>query len=234
MRVDYAADGVGLRGKNLSMLHEPRFKSAWDFSFERNREGWAKQGTPPDIRLRASVCCWAARHALTLDGDFVECGVHTGLLSLTVCHYLDFGKLSRCFYLYDTWKGIPLEDLKDSERLKASQFNQDVYFDCYELAKKNFLPFSNVKLIRGTLPDTLDETCPEKIAYLSIDLNSATYEEVTIKKLWAHIVPGGPIVIDDYAFRGHEEQYDMWNRLAEGNGIAILTIPTGQGLLLHP
>src|ERR1700733_11727570 len=96
MRVDFRSDGVGVIGKNLSFLAEKKFLSAWDKSVALNVEGW--NGAVPDIRWRAHVACWAAQQALTLEGDFVECGVHTGLLSLTICNYLDFNETDRRFW----------------------------------------------------------------------------------------------------------------------------------------
>ena len=90
---DFTGDGMALIGKNTSFIDDPRFSAAWRKAVEGNVEGW--RGNVPDIRWRAHVACWAASHALTLDGDFVECGVHTGLLSLTVCNYLDFNRTGR-------------------------------------------------------------------------------------------------------------------------------------------
>lgn len=107
VKVDYFSDGVGTRGKNLSFLDEPKFAQACGEAEQLNAEGWS--GSAPEIRWRAHVACWAAKHALSLEGDFVECGVHTGLLSRTICEYLDFGRTGRNFWLFDTWTGIPTD-----------------------------------------------------------------------------------------------------------------------------
>jgi O-methyltransferase len=52
----------------------------------------------PDIRWRAHVAIWAAANGLNIEGAFVECGVHTGLLSLAICHYLGFNQLNKKFF----------------------------------------------------------------------------------------------------------------------------------------
>jgi O-methyltransferase len=224
---DYQADGVAVKGKNISSLSETAFDRAFKEATRLNVEGWG--GTVP-----AHVCCWAAKNALLLKGDFVECGVHTGLLSLTVAHYLDFAKLDRKFWLLDTFKGIPLERVSDEEKSHAKQLNEDVFFDCYDLARRNFEPFPNARLVRGILPDSLAETQIDRIAYLSIDLNNAVAEMATIEHLWSKMSPGAIVILDDYAFIGYESQHRAWDSFAESHNSMILTVPTGQGILIKP
>lgn len=228
--VDYFADGLATAGKNLSFMLDARFHQAWQFSVEGNKAGW--KGQVPDIRWRKHIACWAASHALTLDGDFVECGVHTGLLSMTICSYLDFEKTDRNFYLFDTFNGIPIDQLRSEEKALGLSHNQHIYFDCYDIAQRNFAAYPNVHLIRGRLPDTLTGVPLSKIAYLSMDLNNANAEEMTIRTLWEKLVPGAVVVLDDYGFTGHEAQYTMWNGFAREKGRMIATLPTGQGLLI--
>lgn len=229
-KLDFFADGMGVRRKTLDHLSEPRFVEAWAFAKAGSAATW---GTVPDIRWRAHTCVWAATQALHLDGDFVECGVNTGLLSMTVCHYLDFGTIDRTFWLYDTFNGIPAELLEGRERSMAEATNAAFYVDCHDVALKNFSPFPNARLVRGMLPATLSAE-PKRIAYLSIDLNSATFERQTMDVLWDRLVPGALVVIDDYGFRGHEDQHEFWDDLARGNGVMVLSLPTGQGLLVKP
>ncbi len=228
---EYEANGLAVKNRRLDFLDEPRFAAAWAAAVEGNREGWPRK--MPDIRWRAHFACWAAHHGLTLEGDFVECGVHTGLLSMTVCHFLDFQDLPRTFWLFDTFEGIPMETLPEDERKAAEGFNRDLYFDCWEIVRRNFGPYPNARLVRGILPDSLAEADLTRIAYLSVDLNSASAEKAVMEMLWDSLVPGAVVLIDDYAFKGHEAQYRMWNSFAESRGRMIATLPTGQGLLLR-
>ena len=233
MQVDFKGDGLGVKNKNLSFLSDPKFIQAWDEASRLNREGWSKTGIGvPDIRWRAHVCCWAARQALTLDGDFVECGVHTGLLSLTVCNYVNFASLPRHFWLFDTYNGVPLSRVMEEEQGHVQQLNDLIYFDVYEYASRNFKPFPNAKLVRGTLPESFAEVQIDRIAYLSIDMNNANAERESIEAIWPRLVAGAVVVIDDYAFARCEEQYAMWNRFAQAHEKMVLTVPTGQGLLI--
>lgn len=233
MSADYKSDGLAVKYRNLSFMSDPAFAAAWSNAVELNREGWArnKRGVP-DIRWRAHICCWAAQNVADLDGDFVECGVHTGLLSLTVAKYLDFQNSHKKFWLFDTFAGIPVTQLTGEERARAEAFNAGTYFDVLKLAQRNFSPFHNAHIVQGELPQSLATVDIEKICYLSIDLNNTIAEQQTIEVLWPRIVRGGIIILDDYGFKGHEAQYAMWNAFARKNGRMIATLPTGQGLLI--
>ncbi|AFL49376.1 O-methyltransferase [Sinorhizobium fredii] len=228
----FHSDNVRVVKKNLGFLDEPRFKTAWEFGRDGNKHAFGKKRDVPDIRWRAHVCCWAASNALNLEGDFVEFGVNGGLVSMTVCDYLDFGKQNRSFWLFDTFAGIPTESLSGEAEEKAKRANDGLYSDVFEIAKRNFSKFANARLVRGNLPGTLDASPVGKIAYLHVDLNVAKYEKQCIERVWDRIVPGAPIVLDDYAFQGHEDQYEMWNEFTAARGHMVLTLPTGQGMII--
>lgn len=229
MRVDFKSDGIGVSGRNLSWLAEPRFVAAWEAATAANGAGWG--GKVPDIRWRVHTCIWAAQQALRTEGDFVECGVHTGILSVAIAHYLDFANINRTFFLFDTFEGIPSGELTGKEADMARDHNQRLYFDCFDIARRNFSPWPNAKLIRGQLPGTLDALGERKVAYLSIDLNSATYEMAAIERLWDHLSPGAVVVLDDYAFSNYEDQFQAWNAFAAKVGRPIMLSPTGQGII---
>ena len=51
-----------------------------------------------------------------LAGDFVECGTNTGIMSLAICKYIDFNNTGKRFFLFDTYCGIPEEQILPEER----------------------------------------------------------------------------------------------------------------------
>ena len=53
----------------------------------------------------------------------------------------------------------------------------------------------------------------------------------TINAVQDRLSAGAHVVLDDYAFAGHEAQYRAWNDYARTRQRAILTLPTGQGLM---
>jgi hypothetical protein len=229
LRCDYRASGLGVRNMELEFLREPAFSSAWTKAVAAASYGWSD--LVPDIRWRAHVALWA-RRGLQIEGDFVECGVYTGLLSLTICHTLEFAKLDRKFFLFDTYDGIPIEGLPPGEREIAEEMNRHMYKDVFAEVQKHFAPFPNAILVRGKLPESLAGAELRRIAYLSVDLNNATAERPCIETLWPKLSQGAIVVIDDYAHKGHRPQYDMWNDFGAKVGCPIVTLPTGQGLMI--
>lgn len=233
IRVDWRGDGMGLTEKNTGFLDDPKFAAAWTQSRSLNMEAW--HGRVPDIRWRAHVCCWAASQAMHIPGDFVECGVHGGLLSITVANYVDFASTDRNFWLFDTFSGVPVDQVDEADRAQAERLNSHHHgADIYEIAKRNFASFPNAHLVRGMLPGTLADATIDKVAYLSMDLNNAVAEHLVIEQLWPKLSPGAFVILDDYAFVGYESQYTMWNEFARAQGVEIMTLPTGQGLLAKP
>ncbi len=223
---EYEADNFAVRNKNLAFMRQPDFADAWEHAADGNAIAW--NGKRKDVRWRAHTAVWAAQHGLKLEGDFVECGVFLGFLSMTICHALNFANVSKSFYLFDTFDGLPEDGTAETSRRNGS------YFDCYEQAKKNFAPFPNAKLVRGRLPETLDDVSIDRIAYLSVDLNHAATEEAVIDELWGRLSSSAIVLIDDYAFATHEDQHEMWDKFAASKGCSILTMPTGSGVLIKP
>jgi hypothetical protein len=49
---------------------------------------------------------------------------------------------------------------------------------------------------------------------------------------WEKLVPGGMILLDDYAYAGYEDQNRAFRLFAAQKSAEILSLPTGQGLIL--
>jgi hypothetical protein len=168
-------------------------------------------------------------------GDFVECGVNTGIFSLAICDYLDFNATDRSFWLFDTFAGIPEEQVSERERsLGRLEENSAWFSDCFELATANFAPFPRAKLVRGKVPDTLSTVEIERVAYLSLDLNIVEPEIAALEFFWDKLSPGALVVLDDYGWSAYRPQKEVMDAFASTRGVEILTLPTGQGLLLRP
>ena len=159
----------------------------------------------------------------------------TGIYSLAICQYLDFEKVNKSFYLFDTYRGLPPEDLTAEERALGRQEQGESYYEeCFEVTKQVFAPYPNAQLVRGRIPDTLDSVRIDKVAYLSIDMNLVAPEMAAINHFWDKLVKGAVIVLDDYGWIGHEQQKLAMDAFAASKGTSVLAMPTGQGLLLKP
>lgn len=228
----FEGDALRTYCKNVSWMQEPRFREAYETGFNSGH----RYSHLPDLHLewRIHVILWAAQQALHHPGDFVECGVNTGIFSLTVCKYLDFAKLPRRFYLFDTFAGIPESQMSATERTHRLKENRDFYQDCFDIARQNFSPWPNTQLVRGLVPDTLSNVDIQQVAYLSIDMNIAKPERDALEFFWPKLVSGGVIVLDDYGWKNYAEQKATIDEFANAHGIQICTLPTGQGIIVKP
>lgn len=76
------------------------------------------------------------------------------------------------------------------------------------------------------------------IAYLSIDMNCAYPEVKAMEFFWDKLVPGGTVIFDDYGFSANQsgfiEQKKALDSFADSRSVSILTLPTGQGVMIKP
>ena len=226
----YNQDGLATV-HNSDFVADPAFLAAYEVGM---------QNSSPSTRIewRVHVAIWCASQCFFLEGDFVECGVHTGILSGAILEYLKFSEAKdRKFYLFDTWNGIPIDQMSDSERnfgltnMNRKYQNGDTV---YELAKAKFAKWPNVELIRGQVPETLSNLNAKKIAFLSIDLNVAAAEIGAIEILWPRLASGAYVLLDDYGWAAHIHQKLAWDDWAKNQGIMILSLPTGQAIIRKP
>jgi hypothetical protein len=112
--------------------------------------------------------------------------------------------------------------------------NEKMYSECYARAVKNFAPFPRAKLVRGRVPDTLATAPIGRVAYLSLDMNVAEPEWAALEHFWDKLSPGAPVLLDDYAWANFPAQKAAHDAFARAHNVSILTLPTGQGLLLKP
>lgn len=221
----YHEDGLATE-HNCDFLQEPRFQQA--YTLGRATGSWRGR----ELRWRVHVACWAAAHAAHLPGDFVECGVYRGGLARAIIDYTHFQSLEKRFYLFDTYEGIPEKAISEEERRLGRR--PDEYKPCYEAVLETFAPFPNVAVVRGVVPEVLHTVPIERVAFLSLDMNVYQPEVAAAEFFWPKMSSGGIILLDDYGFRAYTPQKQAMDAFAKRHGVEILSLPTGQGLLLKP
>ncbi len=82
------------------------------------------------------------------------------------------------------------------------------------------------------MPDTLSEITSDKICYLSIDMGIVYPEMATLGRLWDRLVPGAVVVTNHYAFKSYPELQESYDNFAAKRKLRMLTMPTGQGILI--
>jgi O-methyltransferase len=161
--------------------------------------------------------------------------VNTGIFSLAAAYYVDFNRLNKSFYLFDTFAGIPEDQINQDEKALGRLLdNAAMYDECFEVAKRNFSIYPKAQLIRGRVPETLSSVTIPEVCYLSLDMNIVAPEIAAMEFFWDKLTPGAPVILDDYGWAPYKPQKDAMDAFAAKKGVHILTLPTGQGLLLKP
>jgi len=229
MRFTYDADGLKTV-HNSDFLHDPAFMAAYEAGMKN-----AQRSNTMHAEWRAYVTTWVANHVKYLKGDYVECGCWTGIAASFAATYINFKDMKhKTFYLFDTFEGIVIDRLTEVERMNKEIYlskNKRLYYDFFEITKKNLKDFDNIKLIKGIVPDILSSVTIEKVCYLYIDMNAAHPEVKALEYFWEKLVLGGVVVLDDYAFVGHQEQKKAFDLLSKKLDFSVLALPTGQGLI---
>jgi len=217
-----------LTSHNCDFINEERFKTAFSAAVER------KLYVKPSMKWRAHVACWAAENATRIEGDFVECGVHKGFLSYIVMSYIDFNSHDKKCYLFDTFSSFDKQYLNENEREQRSHYaDVPCHYDIsVNSVIKTFQKFPATQVIKGSVPNTLKDVNIDKVSYLSIDMNCAYPEIEALKFFWDKLSSGAIVILDDYGHAGHEEQKIAFDKLSNEMNFSILSLPTGQGIII--
>ncbi len=204
----FAGDNLITVGRNLSFLSDEALMSAWERHAEESHE--------KAILWRTNVLLWAVRQGLKLDGAFVECGVYRGTTARIL---IDAAGIERPFYLYDTFEA-------------AERHLPALGPDLEPFVRERFADKPNVVVTKGRVPESLS-SAPEKIAFMHLDMNSATAEIGALEVLFERMVPGAMLVLDDYGWRLYREQFEAETPWFSERGYSVLELPTGQGLVIR-
>lgn len=225
----YAQDGL-VSVHNHDFLADPMFRRAY-------QRGMRALDGRDDYRWhwRIHVALWAATSAAKLPGDYVECGVNRGFLSSAIMEALDWDRLERTFWLLDTFAGLDERFASRQERVRnREELESGFYVRSVDGVIANFAQWKNVRVVVGSVPDTLPQVTASRIAYLHLDMNCAPPEVAAAEHFWDRLTPGAPVLLDDYAYKGFAPQKAAMDAFAARKDVTICSLPTGQGLMLKP
>jgi len=213
--------------------HKPAFQAAYQRGIQ------ASAGFDPQFEWRIHIALWAAKLAMRVPGDFVECGVNAGFNSSAIMTALDWNTTGRRFYLVDTFAGPPLDQyspdeiaagaLAKAERAVAS----GGYVTDLERIRANFAEWPGVRVTPGRVPEVLSQVDAAQVAFLHIDMNSAAPERAALEYFWPKLPAGGVVLFDDYCHGGCELQTEALDEAAKVLGADIVSLPTGQGIIIR-
>lgn len=230
-RRHYDSDG-------LFSIHSDHFRNDPGFRAAYQRGVEANNGLDPRQEWRLHVALWAASSALAVPGDFVECGVNTGFNSSAIMRGLNWSTVAKRFYLVDTFAGPVASQFSQEEidrgrrKLAEDGIAAGAYETSMDRVRANYAEWPNAIVVQGAVPDVLQTLNVSRVAFLHIDMNCAYPEQRAIEYFWDRLSPGALVLLDDYAYFGYECQRESMDQVARSLGFSILSLPTGQGLIV--
>jgi hypothetical protein len=186
-------------------------------------------GNNPYPLWKVVIYLYFVRQTERVSGQYVELGVGKGFMTCAALAYQS-GASNREFLLFDKFDSYIVDENtgavnKDKVNLHYGQNLEEVEDNLKQFKK-------DLVFVQGYLPESINLNIIDKISFLHIDLNSAYPETASLKLLWTKLSPGGIVILDDYAYEGRQAQFTAMNQLADELKFDILSLPTGQGLII--
>ena len=155
-----------------------------------------------------------------IKGDFIECGIGAGSQIAMFGLAIERFEAQRTVWAFDSYEGIPLASEEDEQQPCIGDFHHDtsdkkkllvssgITVHSLENVKSNLskwgIDYSNWKFVKGWFQHTLPEVSKniEGIAILRLDGDLYESTKVCLEFLFNKLVPGGVLIVDDYALAG--------------------------------
>ncbi len=150
-----------------------------------------------------------------IEGEIVECGIWKGISLVFFSKILEFYKIQKKIFGYDTFEGFPKPGQNDiakdgslmRSRFEKSKINEDSsnwnHCSIAEVKRnieRNTINSENVFLIKGKVENTLKEekNIPKKISILKLDTCLYESTKLELEVLFPRIQKGGVLIVDNY------------------------------------
>ena len=207
----FAADNLITFGKVLGFLKENDFVEFAEKSF-------SDDDFHKSIIWRIHILSWSMKQCFRIKGDFIEFGCYDCNVAEFLINYCDLVNLKKKYYLYDIFNNTPTS---------RNEKHSDTIFD--EVSKK-LKKYKFVDITQGLLPNSYKDI--DHISFVHFDLNSVDTELDLLIKIYDKISKNGHIIIDDYGWKGYEDQHNAHSDFFKSKNQNILELPTGQGLVI--
>ena len=172
--------------------------------------------------------------ARNIGGVYAECGVWNGSSAAAINQIIGPEKE---LYLIDAFDLGGFQEFQEADNEGAGRDHREeaklqrIYTSNFDLVEEVFEGQSNVKLVKGWIPDVLETLDEQKYAFVHVDVD---LEEATLscyEYFFPRLSKGGAIVCDDYGysqFPGARSAVDSYINSLDRKEIAI-SIEFGHG-----
>ena len=175
---------------------------------------------------RCQVLYRLASQALSVGGDFAECGVYRGGTALLLSRVLE-GQ-GKTLHLFDSFEGLPAPDPERDPDLE-----QGVFRATSARAVEALLGgFSGpLRIQEGWIPSTFDGLGDGRFAFVHVDVDLYRSTLDCLEYFYPRLSAGGIAVFDDYGFPAARGEKRAVDEFFAGLPEAPLALPTGQAIV---
>lgn len=179
---------------------------------------------------------WTLREYVKLNnalpGDLAECGCYVGTSAFFIAQASTHGKL----YLFDSFQGLSAPEAADKEIAESvmpwSAGGGDLTASEVTL-RKNLARYDDViEVLPGWIPERFAEIAERQFRLVHIDVDLYQPTRDSLNFFYPRLVKGGVIVMDDYGFKTCPGATRAADELAASEGIEVLHLATGQGVIM--
>jgi hypothetical protein len=130
-----------------------------------------------------------------VEGDTAECGVFEGSSSYLICKANASLRKngSRVHYMFDSFEGLSAPSQLDGQHWSSGDLSSNE-----EVLLKKLSGFSNIKVMKGWIPERFTEIADRNFAFVHIDVDLYQPTFDSLQFFYDRMNSGGIILCDDY------------------------------------
>ena len=165
-----------------------------------------------------------------LPGDLAECGCYVGTSAFFTAQASTHGKL----YLFDSFQGLSDPNATDKDIAVDVMPWAAGDLSTGEVVLRNNLAryADSIVVLPGWIPERFSEVSDHQFRVVHIDVDLYQPTRDSLEFFYPRLVKGGVIVMDDYGFKTCPGATRAAEELAVSQGIEILHLATGQGVII--
>ena len=160
-----------------------------------------------------------------LPGDTAECGAYQGASSWLICD--KFKHSGKMHFVFDSCEGLSVP-----AGIDGAHWTKGDLYAAEEGLRANLSSFSQLKILRGWIPERFPEIADREFCFvhIDVDLYQPTFDSLSF--FYSRLVHGGIILFDDYGFIDCPGATAAIDEVMKDKLENIIHVPTGQAFII--